>query len=108
MSARRERISVQVNCRAIPEESFESELFGNVWGAFTGSVNARQGRFQLSNGGTLFLDEIDEMNPELQVKLLRILQARQCERVGSDHALQVNVRVIAATNRDLRVAIPLP
>lgn len=105
MSARRQQAFVPVNCGAIPEELLESELFGHVRGAFTGAVNARLGRFQLANGGTLFLDEIGEMSPKLQVKLLRVLQERQFEPVGSDHAVQVDVRVIAATNRDLRVAV---
>ena len=105
MSARREQAFVPVNCGAIPEELLESELFGHVRGAFTGAVNARQGRFQLANGGTLFLDEIGEMSPKLQVKLLRVLQERQFEPVGSDHAVQVDVRVIAATNQDLRVVV---
>ena len=73
-----------VNCGAIPEELLESELFGHVRGAFTGAVNARQGRFQFAHGGTLFLDEIAEMSPKLQVKLLRVLQERQFEPVGSD------------------------
>jgi transcriptional regulator with PAS, ATPase and Fis domain len=105
MSARREQSFVPVNCGAIPEDLLESELFGHVRGAFTGAVHARQGRFQLANGGTLFLDEIGEMSPKLQVKLLRVLQERQVEPVGSDHFLQVDVRVIAATHRDLRVAV---
>lgn len=105
MSPRREHPFVPVNCGAIPEELLESELFGHIRGAFTGAVNARQGRFQLANGGTLFLDEIGEMSPKLQVKLLRVLQERQFEPVGSDHSMQVDVRVLAATNRDLRVAV---
>ena len=104
-SPRRGESFVPVNCGAIPEELLESELFGHVRGAFTGAVNARQGRFQLANGGTLFLDEIGEMSPKLQVKLLRVLQERQFEPVGSDHTAQVDVRVIAATNRDLHVAV---
>jgi transcriptional regulator with PAS, ATPase and Fis domain len=83
----------------------ESELFGHVRGAFTGAVNARQGRFQFAHGGTLFLDEIAEMSAKLQVKLLRVLQERQFEPVGSDSPVQVDVRVVAATNRDLRVAV---
>ncbi len=105
MSSRRDQAFVPVNCGAIPEELLESELFGHVRGAFTGAVNARQGRFQLAHGGTLFLDEIGEMSPKLQVKLLRVLQEREFEPVGSDHSVQVDVRVITATNRDLRVAV---
>ena len=104
-SPRRGESFVPVNCGAIPEELLESELFGHVRGAFTGAVNARLGRFQLANGGTLFLDEIGEMSPKLQVKLLRVLQERQFEPVGSDHTVQVDVRVVAATNRDLQVAV---
>jgi len=105
LSGRREQAFVPVNCGAIPEELLESELFGHVRGAFTGAVNGRQGRFQLANGGTLFLDEIGEMSPKLQVKLLRVLQEHECEPVGSDHAVQVNVRVVTATHRDLRLAV---
>jgi transcriptional regulator with PAS, ATPase and Fis domain len=105
LSTRRKAPFVPVNCGAIPEELLESELFGHVRGAFTGAVNARQGRFQLAHGGTLFLDEIGEMSPKLQVKLLRVLQERQFEPVGSDHGLQIDVRVVAATNQDLRVAV---
>ena len=105
LSPRRVGCFVPVNCGAIPEELLESELFGHVRGAFTGAVNARQGRFQLAHRGTLFLDEIAEMSPKLQVKLLRVLQERKFEPVGSDNAVQVDVRVVAATNRDLRVAV---
>jgi transcriptional regulator with PAS, ATPase and Fis domain len=105
LSPRRDQPFVPVNCGAIPEELLESELFGHVRGAFTGAVNSRQGRFQLANGGTLFLDEIGEMSPKLQVKLLRVLQERQFEPVGSDRAVQVDVRVVAATNRELHVAV---
>ncbi len=105
MSPRRAQAFVPVNCGAIPEELLESELFGHVRGAFTGAVNARQGRFQLAHGGTLFLDEIGEMSPKLQVKLLRVLQERAFEPVGSDHSVQVDIRVITATNQDLRVAV---
>jgi transcriptional regulator with PAS, ATPase and Fis domain len=105
LSPRHEQPFVPVNCGAIPEELLESELFGHVRGAFTGAVNSRQGRFQLANGGTLFLDEIGEMSPKLQVKLLRVLQERQFEPVGSDRAVHVDVRVVAATNRDLHIAV---
>ena len=105
LSPRKNEQFVPVNCGAIPEELLESELFGHVRGAFTGAINARQGRFQLANGGTLLLDEIGEMSPKLQIKLLRVLQERQFEPVGSDRATQVDVRVVAATNRDLHVAV---
>src|SRR5215470_17402871 len=88
---RRNEPFVPVNCGAIPEELLESELFGHIRGAFTGAINARLGRFQLANGGTLFLDEIGEMSPKLQVKLLRVLQERKFEPVGSDRAVQVDV-----------------
>ncbi|HTN72819.1 MAG TPA: sigma-54 dependent transcriptional regulator [Methylomirabilota bacterium] len=105
LSPRNNEPFVPVNCAAIPEELLESELFGHIRGAFTGAINSRQGRFQLANGGTLFLDEIGEMSPKLQVKLLRAVQERQFEPVGSDRAVQVDVRVIAATNRDLNIAV---
>lgn len=93
---------VPVNCGAIPEEILESELFGHEKGAFTGAVNSKVGRFQLADNGTIFLDEIGEMSPKLQVKLLRVLQERVVEPVGSTRSVEVNVRVIAATNKDLR------
>src|SRR5713101_6179747 len=105
LSPRSAESFVPVHCGAIPEELLESELFGHVRGAFTGAINARLGRFQLANGGTLFLDEIGEMSPKLQVKLLRVLQEREFEPVGSDRAVQVDVRVVAATNRDLHIAV---
>jgi transcriptional regulator with PAS, ATPase and Fis domain len=105
LSPRQNGCFVPVNCGAIPEELLESELFGHVRGAFTGAINARQGRFQLAHGGTLFLDEIAEMSAKLQVKLLRVLQERQFEPVGSDSPVQVDVRVVAASNSDLRVAV---
>lgn len=93
---------VPVNCGAIPEDLLESELFGHEKGSFTGATQTRVGRFQIADGGTIFLDEIGEMSPKLQVKLLRILQERRVEPVGSNKSIEVNVRVIAATNKDLR------
>jgi DNA-binding NtrC family response regulator len=104
-SRRAERMFVTVNCGAIPEELLESELFGHVRGAFTNAVSHREGRFALAHGGTIFLDEIGDMSPALQVKLLRVLQDRTFEPVGSSHSVKVDVRVIAATNQKLDVAI---
>ena len=96
---------VKVNCASIPKELFESEFFGHVKGAFTGAHKDRIGRFQLADGGTLFLDEVGEIPLELQAKLLRVLQERQFERVGDDETRTVDVRVIAATNRNLEDAV---
>ena len=104
-SARADQALVTVNCGAIPEELLESELFGHVRGAFTSAVSARAGRFALANGGTIFLDEIGDMSPNLQVKLLRVLQERTFEPVGSSKTELVNVRVIAATHQNLEQAI---
>ena len=104
-SRRAERMFVTVNCGAIPEELLESELFGHVRGAFTNAVSHREGRFSVANGGTIFLDEIGDMSPNLQVKLLRVLQDQTFEPVGSSKTIQVDVRVIAATNQDLEFAI---
>jgi DNA-binding NtrC family response regulator len=104
-SRRAERMLVTVNCGAIPEELLESELFGHVRGAFTNAVSHREGRFSLANGGTIFLDEIGDMSPNLQVKLLRVLQDRTFEPVGSSQTVKVDVRVIAATNQRLEQAI---
>jgi nitrogen regulation protein NR(I) len=92
---------VPLNCAAIPRELLESELFGHEKGAFTGAVNTRLGRFELAQGGTLFLDEIGELDPSLQVKLLRVLQEREFERVGGMKTIKVDVRILAATNKDL-------
>jgi transcriptional regulator with GAF, ATPase, and Fis domain len=104
-SPRRDRPLVRVNCGSIPAELFESEFFGHVQGAFTGALRDRVGRFQHADGGTLFLDEIGEIPLAHQAKLLRVLQEGQFERVGDDRTRKVNVRIIAATNRDLRVEV---
>lgn len=104
-SPRRDGPLVKVNCASIPEELFESEFFGHVKGAFTGAHRDRIGRFQLADGGTIFLDEVGEIPLELQGKLLRVLQENEFERVGDDTTRKVDVRVVAATNRDLREAV---
>jgi transcriptional regulator with GAF, ATPase, and Fis domain len=101
----RDRPLVKVNCAALPAGLVESELFGHEKGAFTGAVARKIGRFELADGGTIFLDEIGELPLELQAKLLRILQEGEFERVGGSHTITVNVRVIAATNRDLATAV---
>ncbi len=100
-SARRDKPFVPVNCGAIPSELLESELFGHEKGAFTGAITTRQGRFELAEGGTLFLDEIGDMSLDMQVKLLRVLQEKAFERVGGNKTIQANVRIIAATHRNL-------
>jgi DNA-binding NtrC family response regulator len=104
-STRSQEPFIPINCGAIPAELLESELFGHIKGAFTGAIANRTGRFELAEDGTLFLDEIGDMNPSLQVKLLRVLQERSFEPVGSTKTVQVNVRVIAATNADLELAV---
>src|SRR5207247_2490688 len=96
---------VTVNCPALPRELIASELFGHEKGAFTGATQRRLGRFELAHGGTIFLDEVGELSMETQVALLRVLQERMFERVGGSASIHVDVRVIAATNRDLQAAI---
>jgi sigma-54 dependent transcriptional regulator, flagellar regulatory protein len=105
LSPRRDGPFVAMNCGAIPSELLESELFGHEKGAFTGALAARKGRFELAEGGTLLLDEIGDMSLPMQVKLLRVLQERSFERVGGTQTLHCNVRVVAATHRDLEKAI---
>jgi transcriptional regulator with GAF, ATPase, and Fis domain len=102
LSPRRSGPLISVNCPAIPAGLAESELFGHERGAFTGAVEARAGRFELADRGTIFLDEIGELSVELQVKLLRVLQEREVQRIGSRKVSRIDVRIVAATNRDLR------
>ena len=105
LSPRRDNPLVIVNCSALSESLLESELFGHEKGAFTGAMARKRGRFELANGGTIFLDEIGEINQSIQVKILRVLQDKRFERVGGEETLEVDVRVIAATNRDLEEEI---
>ena len=105
LSPRRGRPFVAVNCGAIPADLLESELFGHEKGSFTGAIAARKGRFEIAEGGTLFLDEIGDMSPSMQVKLLRVLQERVFERVGNHASIRCNVRIIAATHRNLEDSI---
>ncbi|MGQ0657537.1 MAG: sigma-54 interaction domain-containing protein [Chromatiales bacterium] len=100
LGARRERLLVNINCAALPSELIESELFGHEKGAFTGATSQRKGRFELADGGSIFLDEVGELSPAAQAKLLRILQEQEFERVGGTRTIKIDVRVIAATNRD--------
>ena len=104
-SNRASRAFVSVNCAAIPRDLIASELFGHEKGAFTGAMQRRVGRFELAEGGTIFLDEVGELLPDTQVALLRVLQEREFERVGGRQSIRVDVRVIAATNRDLKAAV---
>ncbi|MCS6863210.1 MAG: sigma-54 dependent transcriptional regulator, partial [Abditibacteriales bacterium] len=104
-SRRADRPFLKVNCAALPTDLLESELFGHERGAFTDAVGQRIGRFEMADGGTLFLDEIGEISPEVQVKLLRVLQEKEFERVGSSRTIKVDVRIIAATNRNLQAAV---
>jgi two-component system response regulator HydG len=101
-SPRKKGPFIKVNCSALPETLLETELFGHERGAFTGAIRQRKGRFELAHGGTLFLDEVGEISPAVQVKLLRVLQERQFERVGGNETLSVDVRLVCATQRDLR------
>ncbi len=105
LSDRAEQAFVPVNCGAIPAELLESELFGHEKGAFTGAISSRRGRFELAEGGTLFLDEIGDMSLDMQVKLLRVLQERTFERIGSNRMQACNVRIVAATHVDVRQAV---
>lgn len=99
--ARRDKAFVAINCSALPEGTLESELFGHAKGAFTGAFNAHVGKFELANGGTLFLDEIADISPAIQVKLLRVLEEREINKVGDNRPVRVDIRLITATNRDL-------
>ncbi len=101
-SARKNRPFISINCGALTETLLESELFGHERGAFTGAVTMKKGRFELADGGTLFLDEVGEMSPALQVKLLRVLQEMEFERVGGTKTIKVDVRILAASNRRLK------
>jgi DNA-binding NtrC family response regulator len=105
LSPRRNKPLVKVNCAALPAHLIESELFGHEKGAFTGALDKRIGKFERADGGTIFLDEIGEMPPDLQVKLLRVLQEREIERIGGNTSIKINVRIIAATNRNLEKEI---
>jgi len=104
-SPRKDQALVTVNCAALTETLLESELFGHEKGAFTGADRRREGRFMQANKGTIFLDEIGEMSAMMQAKLLRVLQEREIQRVGSDQVLQVDVRIVTATNRDLQTDV---
>jgi transcriptional regulator with GAF, ATPase, and Fis domain len=104
-SGRKDKPLVRVNCASIPRDLFESEFFGHVRGAFTGAVKDRAGRFETAEGGTIFLDEVGEIPMDIQNKLLRILQEKRYERVGDDRTRRADVRIVAATNRDLKKAI---
>jgi DNA-binding NtrC family response regulator len=96
---------IKINCAAIPENLIESEFFGHEKGAFTGAVQKREGRFELAHGGTILLDEVSEVSPQVQAKLLRVLQERELERVGGNRTIKVDVRVIATTNRNLEQSV---
>jgi len=105
LSSRRDKEFVKVNCSSLPPNLIESELFGHEKGAFTGAIEKRIGKFEKANGGTIFLDEIGDMPADMQVKLLRVLQEKEFERIGSNTTVKIDVRIIAATNRDLEMEI---
>jgi len=105
LSSRKDKPFIKVNCAALTESLLESELFGHEKGAFTGAMQERKGRFEQANGGTLFLDEIGDTSPTFQVKLLRVLQEREFERVGGNKTIKVDVRLICATNKNLEEAV---
>lgn len=102
LSLRQEKPFIAVQCAALTDTLLESELFGHERGAFTGAISTRKGRFELADGGTIFLDEVGEITPSVQVKLLRVLQEREFERVGGNTPISVNLRIISATNKDLK------
>ena len=105
LSPRKDKPIVKVHCAAIPASLIESELFGHEKGAFTGAVSRRRGRFELANEGTLFLDEIGEIGQDIQIKLLRVLQEKKFERIGGEETIETDVRIITATNKDLKAEI---
>ncbi len=105
MSPRHQRPIIRVSCAAIPSALIESELFGRERGAYTGALTRQMGRFEAANGSTIFLDEIGDLSGEVQIKLLRVLQERVIERLGSTQSIKVDVRIIAATNRNLEKAV---
>jgi transcriptional regulator with GAF, ATPase, and Fis domain len=105
LSPRKDRAMVKVNCASLPSSLVESELFGREKGAYTGAMSRQPGRFEVADGSTILLDEIAELSPELQAKLLRVLQEGEFERLGSPNTIKVDVRVIAATNRNLKEAV---
>ena len=100
-SDRRDKALIKVNCAALPENLLESELFGHIKGSFTGALRDKMGRFEQADGGTIFLDEIGDISPALQVRLLRVLQNKEIEKVGGTGTIKVDVRIVAATNQDL-------
>jgi DNA-binding NtrC family response regulator len=102
LSSRKDKKLVEVHCAALAESLLESELFGHEKGSFTGAVGRKKGRFEVSDGGTIFLDEIGEISPQVQIKLLRVLQEKKFERVGGEETIEVDIRILSATNKDLK------